>query len=81
MNINDKLKKIIESTIEIKIEKNIEDIVLRKDLQVSSLEMLWIIIDIEKEFKIRIEEEDISKMYSGKDVIEYIKNKLSHSET
>lgn len=79
MNINEKLKEIIENVKEIEIEQSIENMSLREDLQLSSLEMLLVVIDIEREFQISIEEEEIYSIFSGKDLIECIKNKLSRN--
>ena len=77
MNINEKVKIILENISEIEIKQNIDNIFLREELQLSSLDMLWIIVDIEKEFKITIEEDEVYSIFTGKDLIECIKNKLS----
>ena len=52
MNINEKVKIILENISEIEIKQNIDNIFLREELQLSSLDMLWIIVDIEKEFNV-----------------------------
>lgn len=79
MNINEKLKKIIEDVKEIEIKQNIENMRIREELQLSSLDMLLIIIDIEKEFQISIEEYEIYSIFSGRDLLECIKSKLSQN--
>lgn len=79
MKINEKVKEIIENIKETEIKQNIEDIYLREDLQLSSLEMLLLVIDIEREFHINIEENEIYRIYSGRDLIETVKNKLSQN--
>lgn len=79
MNINERLKKIIENIKEIDIKQNIENLSLRNELQLSSLEMLWLVIDIEKEFGINIGENEIYSLFTGNDLIKHIKNKLSQN--
>ena len=78
MDINEKVKLIIENIIDDKIHQDITSLRLIEDLQLSSLEILLLVIDIEKEFKINIEQEEIYRISSIGELIKLIK-KLSHS--
>lgn len=78
MNVKEKVKLIIENIIEEKIQQDIEGLKLIEDLQLSSLEVLLLEIDIEKEFEINIEQEEIYKISSVGELIKLIE-KLSQS--
>lgn len=77
MEIDRKIKKIIENIKDIEIKNDFGNMSLREDLNMSSLDILLLIIDIEKEFKININEDEIYNIILVNDLNEYIKNKLS----
>lgn len=77
MEIDRKIKKIIENIKDIEIKNDFGNMSLREDLNMSSLDILVLIIDIEKEFKININEDEIYNIILVNDLNEYIKNKLS----
>lgn len=76
MDVKDKIKSIIENIIEKKIEGKIEKLSLSEDLMLSSLEILLLVTDIEKEFNITLEQEAIYNIFSVGDLVELV-NKLS----
>lgn len=77
MEIDKRIKKIIENIKDIEIKNDFGNISLREDLNMSSLDILILIIDIEKEFKININEDEIYNIILVNDLNEYIQNKLS----
>ncbi len=48
------------------------------DLKINSANLVDIILDVEDEFEIRLENEDMEKMLDVKSTIEIINTKLSH---
>ncbi|MFP4844502.1 acyl carrier protein [Winogradskyella sp. PE311] len=49
-----------------------------KDLKINSANLVDIILDIEDEFDIRLENEDMEKMLDVKSAMEIVNSKLSH---
>lgn len=77
MNVNEKVKYIIENVAETKLGDDIGELSLTDDLQLSSLDILWIITDIESYFKINVDECEICNISTVKELIHCVQNKLS----
>jgi acyl carrier protein len=72
MSLEDKVKKIIADTLskgetEIRLESS-----LTEDLGADSLEIVELAMAMEEEFNIEIPDEDIEKIATVKDIIDYI---------
>lgn len=72
MNLEEKVKKIIADTLskpesEIKLESS-----LTEDLGADSLEIVELAMAMEEEFNIEIPDEDIEKISTVKDIVDYI---------
>ena len=65
-------------SVELKIDKNKidESSEFVSDLQLDSLDMMDMIMVIEKHFKIMIPEHEIGELVTVKDLVEYIKKKV-----
>ena len=74
-----KLKKIVEPYIQDEEAfKNLsEDTDFINDLKINSANLVDVILDVEDEFDIRIENEEMEKMLSVKAAMEIINNKVS----
>jgi acyl carrier protein len=79
MNLEDKVRKIIADTLsksesEIKLESS-----LTEDLGADSLEVVELTMAMEEEFSIEIPDEDIEKLSTVKDIIDYINEHRAES--
>lgn len=79
MNLEDKVRKIIADTLskteaEIKLESS-----LTEDLGADSLEIVELAMAMEEEFSIEIPDEDIEKISTVKDIIDYINEHRAES--
>ena len=67
----EKIKQIIEELFNIKDITTNTDI--REDLGVDSIRLLQLVMAIEDEFEIQVEEQDLEKIHTVADIMEYIK--------
>lgn len=79
MNLEEKVRKIIADTLskteaEIKLESS-----LTEDLGADSLEIVELAMAMEEEFSIEIPDEDIEKISTVKDIIDYINEHRAES--
>jgi acyl carrier protein len=72
----EKVKKILSEQLEIEEDKITIDSDLVEDLKADSLDIVELIMDLEQEFDLEIPDEDLPKVNSVRDVVEYIENKL-----
>lgn len=69
--IQDIILPYLEKPCEIKMETN-----LLKDLELNSVDIVNIIVEIEDDFQCEIEDAQIPNMYLIKDIIQYIINSI-----
>ena len=69
----DKVKEILRKYTE--VESITEDLSLTKDLMLTSLDVVSMVGDFEDVFDIEIADEEIMKMKTVGDILEYLKNK------
>jgi acyl carrier protein len=81
MEIKEKLKKIIVDIVSTPVEIN-DNMVLTKDLGFDSVQIISLIVEIESQFDIVIEDEDldIEKLTVVKNLIYMIENKLQRNQ-
>ncbi len=72
----EKVKKILSEQLEIEEDKINMDSDLVEDLKADSLDIVELIMDLEQEFDLEIPDEDLPKVNSVRDVVEYIESKL-----
>lgn len=69
----EKLKEILEETVEVSAETEInEDTVILRDLGVNSLDMIELVCAVEDEFDIEIADKKIKSLVTVGDLIAYI---------
>lgn len=72
--IFERVKKIIAKELEIDEEKIHMDSYIQRDLGADSLDVMNLTMRIEDEFDIRVSDEDLNKIQTVRDVVEYILN-------
>ncbi|MBU3819247.1 MAG: acyl carrier protein [Candidatus Faecalibacterium intestinavium] len=70
--ILDQIKTILEDVAEISPEEVTEDSVLMDDLDLSSMEILTIVADLEESFGIRIPEKELRGFVTVGDLADYL---------
>jgi acyl carrier protein len=73
----EKLATIISTKTKVKKEEITLDSDFELDLKLDSLDIVEIVMAIEEEFNITIPDEDVQKLRTVKDAVEYIRNKIS----
>jgi len=71
-----KVKKALVEKLDVEEDQISLDADLRDDLGSSSLELVDLVMDLEKEAKIKIELEELRSIQKVKDVVELIEKKL-----
>ncbi len=75
MAIEEKVKKIVLAIMDVKEEEIVPSAHLIDDLDVTSVDMVEILTDIENEFNIEIPEVDVDDIRTIQDIIDYLENK------
>lgn len=70
-----KVIKIVANKLGIEEERIEEDSLIIEDLQADSLDIVEMIMEIEEQFGITIDDNEINKLQTIKDIVEYIENK------
>jgi acyl carrier protein len=73
----EKLATIIATKTKVKKEEITLDSDFELDLNLDSLDIVEIVMAIEDEFNITISDDDVLKLKTVKDAVEYIKSKIS----
>jgi acyl carrier protein len=73
----ERLADIISSKTKVKKEEITLDSDFELDLKLDSLDIVEIVMAIEEEFNITISDDDVQKLKTVKDAVEYIRNKIS----
>ena len=71
----EKITKIIEEIADISVDEMAEDSSLVDDLDLSSLEIMSVISEVEKEFKVKIQSSELTSVDTISDLIELIESK------
>ena len=72
MTTFDKLKKILVEKLSVPESKVVEDAVFTTDLGADSLDVVEVIMEVEKEFGITIPDEEAAKFVKVSDALKYI---------
>jgi acyl carrier protein len=73
----ERLADIISSKTKVKKEEIKLDSDFELDLKLDSLDIVEIVMAIEEEFNITISDDDVQKLKTVKDAVEYIRSKIS----
>jgi acyl carrier protein len=76
-DVFERLANIISTKTKVKKEEIKLDSDFELDLKLDSLDIVEIVMAIEDEFNITIPDEDVQKLRTVKDAVEYIRNKIS----
>jgi acyl carrier protein len=76
-DIFERLANIISTKTKVKKEEITLDSDFELDLNLDSLDIVEIVMAIEDEFNITISDDDVLKLKTVKDAVEYIQNKIS----
>lgn len=71
----EELKSKIAETLNIDVEKITEDSRLIEDLKADSMDVATLLIELESEYGIEIEEDDLDTLKTVKDIVAYIEAK------
>ena len=75
--IKARIKQLLAKSFDMKPEEINLAANLKTDLQVDSLEMVEVLVALEKEFKIKVNEGEITSKHSVNDVAKIIQDKLN----
>ena len=76
-DVFERLANIISTKTKVKKEEIKLDSDFELDLNLDSLDIVEIVMAIEEEFNITIPDDDVQKLKTVKDAVEYIQNKIS----
>lgn len=76
MDIFEKVKALIVNQLSVDADDVTMESNLVEDLKADSLDVVELIMDLEQEFDIRIEDEDLPKVALVKDIVDYINTKI-----
>ena len=77
MEIADKVKEIISTELDVDVAQIKPESDFIQDLGADSLDIVELVMAIEKEFAIEIPDEDAEKISTVRDAIDYISNKVA----
>lgn len=75
VTVLDDVKKIIANTLEISEKEIKEDSNLIADLGMESLDLVDLVVAFEEKFNCKIDDKDVKKLQTVKDVVTYIESK------
>lgn len=75
--VEKKVKEMVAKQLGVRVEKIIPESRFKEDLGADSLDMIDLLMEVEREFKLNIPDEDAEKMLKTGDVIFYIENKTA----
>lgn len=75
----EKVRNILAAKLDIPANDITPDTVFTRDLGLDSLEMLSLIIEVEKEFEIVLDMESIGRLNTVADAVAYIRQRIDHN--
>ena len=76
MNVEDKVKKILNNVLDVKSEEIQPDAKLDEAFGVDSTEMVEISVGLKKELGIELSDNDLKKTHSFNEIVEILKGKI-----
>jgi len=77
VNIDEKVKEIIVEQLDITEEECVPEAAFIDDLGADSLDIVELIMAMEDHFGLEISDDDLAKIRTVKDIIDYIKERIS----
>ena len=74
-SVLESVKKIIADTLEIDVKEIKEESNLIADLGMESLDLVDLVVAFEEKYKVSIDDKDVKKLQTVKDIVTYIENK------
>lgn len=74
-SVLESVKKIIADTLEIDVKEVKEESNLIADLGMESLDLVDLVVAFEDKYKVTIDDKDVKKLQTVKDIVTYIENK------
>ena len=74
-SVLESVKKIIADTLEIDVKEVKEESNLIADLGMESLDLVDLVVAFEDKYKVSIDDKDVKKLQTVKDIVTYIENK------
>lgn len=78
MSIEEKVKQYIIDTLDVNPSEVVPEAKFIDDLGADSLDIVEMIMALEEEFDLEIADEEAEKLSTVKDVVEFIKNAITH---
>lgn len=75
-NVEEKVKGLLMESFDMKPEEVTSDANLKKDLEMDSLEIVELVVALEKEFKVQIGDGTISNKNCVNDVVKVVQDRL-----
>lgn len=75
IEIEAKVKDMISNELSIKVTNINNTDNLMRDLNADSLDLIVLMMDLEEEFRYQVPEEDLDKIHTVQDIIDYIADK------
>jgi acyl carrier protein len=75
VSVSDEVRKIIADTLEIDVKEVKEESNLIADLGMESLDLVDLVVAFEEKYKVTIDDKDVKKLQTVKDIVTYIENK------
>lgn len=75
VSISDEVRKIIADTLEMDVKEVKEESNLIADLGMESLDLVDLVVAFEEKYKVSIDDKDVKKLQTVKDIVTYIENK------
>lgn len=72
MNVLEKVQEIVADHLGVAIEEVVPAAKIKDDLGADSLDLVELVMNLEEAFKLRIPEEDLQKISTIQDVVDYI---------
>ena len=74
-SVLESVKKIIAETLELDVKDIKEESNLIADLGMESLDLVDLVVAFEDKYKVTIDDKDVKKLQTVKDIVTYIENK------
>lgn len=75
-NIEEKIKRLLMKSLDLKPEEVTSEANLKEDLEMDSLEIVELVVALEKEFKVKIGDGTISNKNCVNDVVKVVQDRL-----
>ena len=75
MSLEIKIRELIAEKLRIDIDKVVPEATFINDLGADSLDLFELVMDLEDEFEVQISQKDTDKLFSVRDIVNYIETR------